>query len=122
MLFTMTHYNQRPWIVPQSTQGIKPKARQIEREKNIEWDARDYAALKEQGWNVLIIWECKVKKILRTKIIPDLPSRISAPYPTDENMPESAALMAAVEESEWPSSHPLSIRHHSSQANEIPPT
>lgn len=100
MLFTTTHYNQRPRIVPQSTQGIKTKARQIEREKNIEWDARNYAALKDQGWNVLIIWKCKVKKILRTKIIPGLPSRISVPSPTDEGLLESAALLAAEEESE----------------------
>ena len=67
---------------------------------NVERDIRNYAALKEQGWNVLIIWECEVKEILRTKIIPGLPSRISAPYPTDEDLPESAALMAAEEESE----------------------
>ncbi|MEE1266360.1 MAG: very short patch repair endonuclease [Akkermansia sp.] len=67
---------------------------------NVERDNRNYAALKEQGWNVLIIWECEVKELLRTKIIPGLPSRISTPYPTDENLPESAALMAAEEESE----------------------
>ena len=67
---------------------------------NVKRDARNYAALREQGWNVLIIWECEVKEILRTKIIPGLPSRISAPYPTDEDLPESAALMAAEEESE----------------------
>lgn len=66
---------------------------------NVERDIRNYAALKEQGWNVLIIWECEVKEILRTKIIPGLPSRISTPYPTDENLPESAALMAVEEES-----------------------
>lgn len=64
---------------------------------NVKRDARNYAALREQGWNVLIIWECEVKEILRTKIIPGLPSRISSPYPTDENLPESAALMAAEE-------------------------
>lgn len=64
---------------------------------NVKRDARNYAALREQGWNVLIIWECEVKEILRTKIIPGLPSRISVPYPTDEDLPESAALMAAEE-------------------------
>lgn len=64
---------------------------------NLERDARNYAALKEQGWNVLIIWECEVKEILRTKSIPGLPSRISSPYPTDDDLPESAPLMAAEE-------------------------
>ena len=66
----------------------------------MERDARNYAELNEQGWHVLIIWECEVKEILRTKIIPGLPSRISTPYPTDEDLPESADLMAAEEESE----------------------
>ncbi|MBR2862465.1 MAG: DNA mismatch endonuclease Vsr [Bacteroidaceae bacterium] len=67
---------------------------------NVERDARNYAALKDQGWNVLIIWECEVKELLRTKIIPGLPSHISTPYPTDEDLSESADLMAAEEESE----------------------
>lgn len=62
---------------------------------NVKRDARNYATLKEQGWNVLIIWECEVKEILRTKVIPGLPSRIFTPYPTDEEPPESAPLMAA---------------------------
>lgn len=62
---------------------------------NVERDARNYAALKEQGWNVLIIWECEVKELLRTKIISGLPSRTTAPNPTDEEMPESAPLIAA---------------------------
>ncbi len=64
---------------------------------NVGRDARNYAALKDQGWNVLIIWECEVKELLRTKIIPGLPSRISTPYPTDDDLPESAPLMAAEE-------------------------
>ena len=57
---------------------------------NVERDARNYAELRKQGWNVLIIWECEVKELLRTKIIPGLPSRISSPYPTDDDLPESA--------------------------------
>lgn len=62
---------------------------------NVKRDARNYATLKEQGWNVLIIWECEAKEILRTKVIPGLPSRISTPYPTDENLPESSTHIAA---------------------------
>ena len=65
---------------------------------NVERDTRNYAALKALGWHVVIIWECEVKEILRSKVIPGLPSCISTPYPTDEDMPESAALMAAEEE------------------------
>ncbi len=33
--------------------------------------------------------------MLRTKIIPGLPSRISVTYPTDDNMPESGVFLAA---------------------------
>lgn len=29
---------------------------------NVERDAQNIAALREQGWNVLIIWECQLKK------------------------------------------------------------
>lgn len=61
----------------------------------MERDARNYAALKEQGWNDLIIWECEVKELFRTKIIPGLPSHLPAPYPSDDDLPESAPLMAA---------------------------
>ena len=63
----------------------------------MERDARNYAALKELGWNVLIIWECEIKEILRSRVIPSLPASASRPYPTGEDLPESAALMAAEE-------------------------
>ena len=66
----------------------------------MERDARNYAALKELGWNVLIIWECEVKEILRSRVIPGLPARLAARYTTDEDLPLSAVLMAAEEESE----------------------
>ena len=64
---------------------------------NMERDARNYAALKALGWHVLIIWECEVKEILQSKVIPGLPSRPSAPYPSDQDLPESAAFLAAEE-------------------------
>lgn len=52
---------------------------------NVERDTRNYAALKEQGWNVVIIWECEVKKILRSKVIPGLPTPTSQAYPSDKD-------------------------------------
>lgn len=30
--------------------------------KNVERDNRNYHLLKEMGWNVIIIWECELKK------------------------------------------------------------
>ena len=62
---------------------------------NVERDIRNYAALKEQGWNVLIIWEWEVKEILHSRVIPGIPAPSSHAYPTDQELPESSALMAA---------------------------
>lgn len=31
--------------------------------KNVERDQRDEDALRKQGWNVLIIWECQTKNL-----------------------------------------------------------
>ena len=45
----------------------------------------NYAALKALGWNVLIIWECEVKEILRSKSIPVLPALLSQVYPTSKD-------------------------------------
>ena len=61
---------------------------------NVERDARNYAALKALGWNVLIIWECEVKEIVRSKVIPGLPAPTSQAYPTDKD----TDLVAAEEE------------------------
>lgn len=60
---------------------------------NVERDARNYAALKALGWNVLIIWECEVKEILQSKSIPGLPALPSLTYPIEED-----TVLAAAEE------------------------
>lgn len=41
---------------------------------NIDRDKRNEAALKALGWRVITIWECEIKDILKTRIIPGLPS------------------------------------------------
>lgn len=43
--------------------------------RNITRDKENYHKLEELGWNVLIIWECELKSILKNRIIPDLPKR-----------------------------------------------
>lgn len=58
---------------------------------NVERDVRNYAALKELGWNVLIIWECEVKEILRSRVIPGLPAPCNATYPDGEDNSLAAA-------------------------------
>ncbi len=57
--------------------------------KNVARDKRNYAKLREMGWQVLVIWECKVKEMVRSRCIPGLPPREAAasagrivqPYP-----------------------------------------
>lgn len=58
---------------------------------NVGRDARNYAALRKQGWNVLIIWECEVKKILRSRLIPGLPAASSQAYPSGKDTDLEAA-------------------------------
>ncbi len=63
-------------------------------DSNVARDRRNYAALRELGWAVLVIWECEVKELLRTRCIPGLPPRGVAaeqPYPFEEE----SVLMAA---------------------------
>lgn len=61
---------------------------------NVERDARNYAALKALGWKVLIIWECEVKEIVRSKTIPGLPSHNSTAYPTEADIHDQPLLAA----------------------------
>ncbi len=62
--------------------------------RNVVRDQRNYAALRELGWMVLVIWECEVKEMLRTRCIPGLPPRAepeSQPYPAVDDEPLMAA-------------------------------
>ena len=46
---------------------------------NRERDARNLAALEALGWNVLVVWECRVRPIaLRETLAAELAARISA--------------------------------------------
>ncbi len=37
-------------------------------EKNVARDDRNYKALEEEGWRVVVIWECEIKKDLTSAI------------------------------------------------------
>ena len=58
---------------------------------NVERDARNYAALKAHGWHVVIIWECEVKEILRSRVIPVLPAPSPQAYPSGKDTDLEAA-------------------------------
>lgn len=56
--------------------------------RNRERDARVEAELAALGWRVIVIWECEVKRVLATRIIPGLND-------VDETEEEEGLLMAA---------------------------
>ena len=44
--------------------------------KNISRDQINYKLLKEQGWKVLVVWECELKKQLREETLRNLSEKI----------------------------------------------
>ena len=46
-------------------------------QKNRERDVRNYDALKSQGWNVLVVWECQLSKKKRQETLRALSIRLS---------------------------------------------
>lgn len=45
-------------------------------EANVERDNRNYEFLKELGWNVIVIWECELKKKSREDSLESLKEKI----------------------------------------------
>lgn len=43
---------------------------------NVERDKKTYSQLEEQGWKVLVVWECELKKTLRDERLSSLVSEI----------------------------------------------
>ena len=62
------------FVWPKSNQEYWEKKIQ----RNIERDTSSYAELSELGWQVLIIWECELKKNIREKSLESLYNRISS--------------------------------------------
>ena len=52
-------------------------------EKNIERDERNLTLLQEQGWKVFVVWECQLKKKVRSetfeKLLPELSEALGKP-------------------------------------------
>ena len=46
--------------------------------KNTERDQRNYALLEQQGWRVLIVWECELKPGVRASRLEKLVSEVRA--------------------------------------------
>lgn len=52
-------------------------------ERNIQRDIQNYQLLRDAGWNVLVIWECELKKDVREQTFEHL---VSALYQSKENV------------------------------------
>lgn len=49
-------------------------------QRNIERDKNNYDKLKQLGWNVVLVWECELKKHRRDETLLSLISRIKSTY------------------------------------------
>lgn len=38
-------------------------------EKNVARDQKNYALLKSEGWNIIVVWECEIKHDFENKMI-----------------------------------------------------
>jgi len=50
-------------------------------EGNIDRDKLTYASLKELGWNVIVIWECELKRDIRENTLQELAKQIALNIP-----------------------------------------
>ena len=46
-------------------------------ERNVERDAREQKELREMGWNVIVVWECELKKAVREETLERLYHKIT---------------------------------------------
>ena len=49
---------------------------------NVERDLRNHQLLNEQGWNVIVVWECQLKKTTINETLQHLVSQIKRSAPT----------------------------------------
>jgi DNA mismatch endonuclease (patch repair protein) len=66
--FWHCHEGCSDFVIPKSNQDYwVPKL-----EKNRKRDEKNYAILRNSGWNVLIVWECELKKASRDERLEQL--------------------------------------------------
>ena len=44
--------------------------------RNVERDKQNTALLKEAGWNIIVVWECELKKMIREQTLEGLSEQI----------------------------------------------
>lgn len=55
---------------------------QIKINRNAERDLRNHQLLNEQGWNVIVVWECQLKKAIIDDTLQALVNQIKSSVPT----------------------------------------
>jgi len=70
--FWHKHENCRYFVWPKSNKGYW----QRKINSNIERDKQNYSFLKNLGWNIIIIWECKLRKNKRERTLLSLIEKI----------------------------------------------
>jgi len=48
-------------------------------DSNLERDRKNKLSLEELGWNVMVVWECEIKKANREMLIDKLKNRLNIP-------------------------------------------
>lgn len=62
------HHNCKSFVWPKSNEEYWHK----KIDGNVERDARNIKLLEADGWKVIVVWECQLKKDAREKVLNDL--------------------------------------------------
>jgi DNA mismatch endonuclease (patch repair protein) len=66
------HHDCKFFVWPKSNEDYWHK--KIDR--NVERDTKNIALLRDSGWNVIVVWECQLKKAVREQTLNDLYDQI----------------------------------------------
>lgn len=66
------HHDCKFFVWPKSNEDYWHK--KIDR--NVERDTKNIALLRDSGWNVIVVWECQLKKAVREQTLSDLYDQI----------------------------------------------
>lgn len=66
------HHDCKFFVWPKSNEDYWHK--KIDR--NVESDTKNIALLRDSGWNVIVVWECQLKKAVREQTLSDLYDQI----------------------------------------------
>ena len=59
---------------------------------NIARDQRTFDLLQTAGWNVIVVWECQLKKHCNTETLSELEKQIQATFPVDSGIARTTSV------------------------------